>query len=39
MLPPFLEEVYSDGHTLMDDNDPKHTSNTAKKFLEDNQVN
>ena len=38
-LLPFVEEVYPDGHRLMADNDPKHTSNAAKAFLEDNQVN
>ena len=38
-LLPFLEEVYPDGHRLMADNDPKHTSKLAQKFLEDHQVN
>ena len=26
-LLPFLEDIYPDGHRLMQDNDPKHTSN------------
>ena len=37
-LLPFLEKVYPDGHLLMADNDPKHTSNDAKKFLNDHKV-
>lgn len=38
-LLPFLEEVYPDGHRLMADNDPKHTSRAAQNFLEENGVN
>lgn len=30
---PFLRGVYPDTHQFMADNDPKHTSNAAKKFL------
>ena len=38
-LLPFLREVYQDTHRFMADNDPKHTSNAAKKFLLENHVN
>ena len=38
-LLPFLREVCPDGHRFMADNDPKHTSNAAKEYLLDNQVN
>ncbi len=38
-LIPFLETVYPDGHRCMQDNDPKHTSNHAKGFMEDKGVN
>lgn len=38
-LLPFLEKVYPDGHKLMADNDPKHTSRAAQNFLEENGVN
>jgi len=38
-LLPFLREVYPDTHRFMADNDPKHTSNAAKKFLLENHVN
>ena len=37
-LRPFIEEVYPDGHRLMADNDPKHTSRAAKQFLEENNI-
>ena len=37
-LIPFLQKVYPDGHRLMADNDPKHTSNEAKRFLKDQKV-
>ena len=35
---PFVNDVFSDGHRLMADNDPKHTSNAAKRFLVDNGI-
>ena len=35
---PFLKDVYPDGHRLMADNDPKHTSRAAQDFLKDNEV-
>ena len=38
-LLPFLKEVYPDTHRFMADNDPKHTSNAAKRLLEENHVN
>ena len=34
----FLSTVYPEGHRFMADNDPKHTSNEAKKFLSENKV-
>ena len=34
-----IRTVYPDGHGLMQDNDPKHTSKMAKKFFEDEGVN
>ena len=37
-LLPFIEQVYPDNHRLMADNDPKHTSNEAKQFLTQNEV-
>ena len=38
-LLPFLADVYPDGHSLMQDNDPKHTSNLCKEFLCEKNVN
>ena len=38
-LLPFLREVYPDGHRFMQDNDPKHTSKLAQRFLEEENVN
>ena len=38
-LLPFINEVYPDGHKLMQDNDPKHVSKLAEKFFNDNGVN
>ena len=38
-LLPFLEERLSKGHRFMQDNDPKHTSNLAKCFMDNNGVN
>ena len=35
---PFISDVYPDGHRLMTDNDPKHTSQAAQQFLKDNDV-
>ena len=37
-LLPFIKQVYPDNHRLMADNDPKHTSNEAKQFLTQNEV-
>ena len=39
MLLSFIDEVYPDGHKLMQDNDPKHTSIMAKQWLVDKSVN
>ena len=33
-LLPFIREAYPDGHRLMQDNDPKHTSRAAAAFME-----
>ena len=38
-LLPFLESIYPDGHCLMQDNDPKHTSNRCKDFLTEKSIN
>ena len=38
-LIPFIQEVYSDGHKFMQDNDPKHCSRLARQFYEDNHIN
>ena len=38
-LLPFIDDVYPDGHKLMADNDPKHTSRHAKSFIEERGVN
>lgn len=37
-LLPFVKDVYPDGHRLMADNDPKHTSKAAARFLEANNI-
>ena len=37
-LVPFVREVFPDHHRLMQDNDPKHASNLAKAFLEDEGI-
>ena len=39
VLVPFVNTVFSDGHRFQQDNDPKHTSNYTKKFLQDNGIN
>ena len=36
---PFIQNVYPDGHKLMQDNDPKHVSVYAREWMEENQVN
>ena len=38
-LIPFLHAVYPNGHRFMQDNDPKHTSKTAKQYFIDRSVN
>lgn len=38
-LLPFILNTYPDGHRLWQDNDPKHTSNSTKKWMKDNGVN
>ena len=38
-LVPFVEKVYPEGHKFMHDNDPKHSSNMAKQWLEDKSIN
>ena len=35
---PFVKDVFPDSHRFMADNDPKHNSKIAKKFLEDNGI-
>ena len=38
-LIPFIDEVYPDGHKLMQDNDPKHTSRYIQAFFEEKGIN
>ena len=38
-LKPFIQDIYSDGHRFMVDNDPKHTSNAATNYLLENGIN
>ena len=38
-LVPFIEQVYPDGHKFMQDNDPKHSSNVTKEWLQNKSVN
>ena len=38
-LIPFIKAVYPDQHRFMQDNDPKHVSNHAKQYLQDNNIN
>ena len=37
-LLPFVKDVFPDGHRLMADNDPKHTSKAAQEFLVDKGI-
>ena len=37
-LLPFIRETYPNRHKLMQDNDPKHTSCAAQRWMEDNGV-
>ena len=37
-LKPFLQRAFPDGVRFQQDNDPKHTSNLAKGYLEDNNI-
>ena len=38
-LLPFINTIYTDSHRFMQDNDPKHTSRTAKTFFEQENIN
>jgi len=38
-LLPFIRDVYPGSHRFLADNDPKHTSKAATKFLEEKRVN
>ena len=38
-LVPFVNDVYPEGHKLMQDNDPKHVSNDAKAWMAENNIN
>ena len=38
-LLPFIRRKYPDSHRFMQDNDPKHTSRTAKAFFENENIN
>jgi hypothetical protein len=35
----FIEERFPDSHRFQQDNDPKHRSNMAKQFMEENGIN
>ena len=38
-LVPFISATYPDGHRLMQDNDPKHTSRYIQTFFEEHGIN
>jgi hypothetical protein len=38
-LRPFVEQTFASGHRFQQDNDPKHTSKLAAKFMTDNNIN
>ena len=38
ILLPFVNDVFLDGHRLMADNDPKHTSKAAQELLVDQGI-
>lgn len=38
-LLPFVSDIYPEGHKLMADNDPKHTSRCAKNFIAERGIN
>ena len=38
-LVPFIRSIYPDSHRFMQDNDPKHTSRTAKQFFDEEGIN
>ena len=36
---PFGEKIYPDGYRFQQDNDPKHTANYTKTFMENHNIN
>lgn len=38
-LVPFINEIYPDGHRLMMDNDPKHSSRLARSYMDSAGIN
>lgn len=38
-LVPFLQDMFPDHHCFMQDNDPKHTSKHAQRFLTERNIN
>ena len=38
-LLPFVRQTFPDSYRFQQDNDPKHTSNRAKSFMEENNIN